>query len=146
MHLCASSPPCSSARVVFHKVGAVERTQVFSNTFESLAERILASHTGQIVVVAHGNPRWGLIMPSAADSDVVAGYCFPKLATLVDKLEEGSVPGRRPSRKPGRPMGRGSHPSEFELSLKLAYATFVPRWKPQFRPNPSPRMSRPQVS
>jgi hypothetical protein len=70
----------------------VERTQVFSNTFESLAEKILASHTGQIVVVAHGNPRWGLIMPFAADSDVVAGYCIPKLVTLVDKLEEGHEP------------------------------------------------------
>jgi hypothetical protein len=70
----------------------VQRTQVFSNTFESLAENILSSHTGQIVVVAHGNPRWGLIMPFGADSDVASGYCIPKLVTLVDKLQEGAEP------------------------------------------------------
>lgn len=66
----------------------IDRTDTFNNTFKSLAETLLAKKRSHVVVVAHGTPEIGLIMPISHETKVSAGYCLPNLVKVVDQLDD----------------------------------------------------------
>jgi hypothetical protein len=74
----------------------VDRTTTFNNNFKHLAEMILENKRSHVVVVAHGMPDMGLIMPIASTTRVSVGYAMAKLAMLTDELQaKGSVDSQR---------------------------------------------------
>ncbi|HET9956271.1 MAG TPA: hypothetical protein VFQ61_17305 [Polyangiaceae bacterium] len=65
----------------------ISRVDVFANTFKSLCDLILAKRPTDVVVVAHGTPDLGLIMPIAPATNVSTGYAMPDLVKLVNEVE-----------------------------------------------------------
>lgn len=66
----------------------VDRVETFNNTFKHLAETLREKKRSHVVVVVHGTPEVGLIMPIAAETKVSAGACMLDLVRMVDQLDD----------------------------------------------------------
>ncbi len=61
----------------------VGQVVTFDNTFEGLVREMITRNHPNYVVVAHGNEKFGFIMPIVRETKVSVGYAMAKLGDLI---------------------------------------------------------------